>query len=126
MPRCLYQTPQIGYYIGDARLVNFLLAEADILILLEQSRRANIGPFLRRFLLRGKLEWALLKHYFRTLSHTILCKSHGDVFLVVMRVLYHVLNSYDLKPRNVILDEFNNPVIVDFDSCKPVGTSMNG
>lgn len=42
--------------------------------------------------------------------------------------LKHSLNLVhnDLNTRNVMSDEFNNPAIVDFDSCKPVGTSMKG
>lgn len=32
----------IEWYIGDTRLANFLLAEADISTLLEQSQHANI------------------------------------------------------------------------------------
>ena len=140
--------PRIACYTGDARLANFLLAEADILTLLEQSQHPNIGRFFGCILLGDLVNGLCLKHYPRTLADAIPYRSRGDVSLVVIPFeppeqlnhasivhgivsgvkFIHSLNLVhnDLNPHNVMLDEFNNPVIVDFDSCKPVGTSMKG
>jgi serine/threonine protein kinase len=140
--------PRIVCYTGDGRLANFLLAEADILTLLEQSQHPNIGRFLGCILLDGLVNGLCLKRYPQTLADVIPYGSHGDVSpdgipfepseqlnraSIVCGIVSGVkfihslkLVHNDLNPRNIMLDEFKNPVIVDFDSCKPVGTSMKG
>jgi serine/threonine protein kinase len=128
-------------YVGDGRLANFLLAEANISTLLEQSQHPNICRFLGRIVLGGLvLKGLCLKRYLRTLADVIPYGSHGDVSPgvipfdpseqfnrasvvrgIVSGVKFiHSLNLVhnDLNPRNIMLDELNNPVIVDFDSCK--------
>ena len=59
---------------------------------------------------------------------------HGDVSPVFMRVIVSGVKfiyssnlvSNGLEPRKIMLDNFNNLVIIEFDSNKPLGTSMKG
>jgi hypothetical protein len=71
-------------YTAVARLANFLLAEADILTLLEQSRHPNIGRFLGCNLLAYLVNRLCLKHYPRRLADVIPYRSHGNVSPVVI------------------------------------------
>jgi serine/threonine protein kinase len=143
--------PSIVYYRGDNRISTYLLAEADILTLLEQHQHPNVGRFLGCTLDDDVLISGLcLKRYRRSLAEALLYDghvhtddSHGNFPFEHSEQLDHArilqgivagvkfihslgLVHNDLNPRNIMLDDSNAPIIVDFDSCKPAGTSMKG
>ncbi|KAF8524440.1 kinase-like domain-containing protein, partial [Gautieria morchelliformis] len=136
--------PNVIYYQGDDRIAKYLLGEADILSRLEQGQHPNIGRFRGCIVTDdGLINGLCLKLYPRTLADSIRRRvddltssehleglDHANILRGIVEGVKFIhslgLVHNDLNPRNIMLDESNNPIIIDFDSCKLVGTSMKG
>ncbi|OJA12214.1 hypothetical protein AZE42_10150 [Rhizopogon vesiculosus] len=91
---------------------DFLVQEAKVYEILKQHPHPNIGVYY------GCVLWTKDP----TLNHTTILEgiSKGLQFLHEALGLVH----NDINPSNVMLDDAGNPVIIDFDSCIPIGEEI--
>merc|ERR1712000_25844 len=110
------------------------LQEVEVYEQLRQSPHPNIGTYHGCVVKDGRIKGLCLRRYDRTLAEIVREESIGHDQLKayiedVERGIKHLhslgLVHGDLNPHNVMVDKSRNTaVLIDFDSCRPVGERM--
>ncbi|KAF5000376.1 hypothetical protein FGRMN_1844 [Fusarium graminum] len=123
---CNYDPEQKGRNIK-----NIVLAEAEIGELLMDHHHPNIARYWGCDVVDGRIRGLCYGKYVMTLSERAESGVPLDVEYCLQGIrdgLDHLhglgLAHNDINPNNIMLDAGDNPVIIDFDSCKPEGEHL--
>lgn len=126
-----------------------VLKEAEVCEILKLHPHPSIAQYLGCQVCNGRITGICFSKYSDTLMHRVNPKSRmkrafiydgralknpDDCLYGVERGLRHLhslgLVHNDINPSNIMIDEDTDeedtPVIIDFDSCRPVGESLEG
>ncbi|EGC47225.1 serine/threonine protein kinase [Histoplasma capsulatum var. duboisii H88] len=108
-----------------------LLAEVEVCEVLRRNPHPNIAQYLGCVTKGGRIMGLCFVKYSMTLSQRlrkatpfdrVLCLQGIESGIKHMHTLGLIHN--DLNPSNVMMDERDNPVIIDFDSCQREGAQL--
>ncbi|KAF5654615.1 serine threonine kinase [Fusarium sp. NRRL 25303] len=136
-PEIYIKIPDIALYAPDAKNIipQRLLYEARIYEILRENPHPNLGQSLGCVVAEdGRLEGLALFKYKSTLferAHDPSSFGLGQreqCIAAVKSVLEHLhslmLAHNDLSPLNVMFTDKDEPVLLDFDTCHPIGTEL--
>lgn len=109
-----------------------LFEEAEVLEFLNQHHHPNIVPYHGCIVNRGRITGLALKRYEVILKYRFEDVPHDLDIAICMRGIragmrhLHSLGfaHNDLNPTNIALDGDDNPIILDFGSCKRFGEEL--
>ncbi|SPO04567.1 uncharacterized protein DNG_07252 [Cephalotrichum gorgonifer] len=130
-PRLFYWHPG-----DDGSSAALILQEADVCEILNQHPHPNIAQYHGCLVKDGRITGLCLTNYKLSLKDALVAKE--DVIdeakkqayaAAIEDGIYHLhglrLAHNDINPSNVIFNEgTGNPVIIDFDSCRPIGEKL--
>ncbi|KAF2789401.1 serine/threonine-protein kinase-like protein [Melanomma pulvis-pyrius CBS 109.77] len=120
------------HYLGTGQLPKLMLQEAEIMELLLRNPHPHIvryhGCLIRRHLIVG----LVLDRHPTTLQCRLEESAHDFNVENCMRkmtsAVCHLhslgLAHNKLKPMNIMVDKYDDPVIIDYGSCRPFGTNL--
>lgn len=129
----LKQPSLMDYGESDAslRLDEHILNEAEVCEILKQNPHPNIATYRGCVVRGGRIRGLCFDRYPQTLSQRIKDRSPLDINVCmegIERGVAHLhglgLIHNDLNPNNIMMDGEGQPVIIDFDSCKPTGKNL--
>ncbi|CVL04874.1 uncharacterized protein FMAN_12917 [Fusarium mangiferae] len=136
-PEIYIKIPDIALYAPDAKdiIPQRLLHEAKIYEILREHPHPNLGQSLGCVVAEdGRLEGLALFKYKRTLFERAHDPSSFDLgqreqcIAAVKSALEHLhslgLAHNDLSPLNIMFTDKDEPVLLDFDTCHPIGTEL--
>ncbi|KAL7932925.1 kinase-like domain-containing protein [Trichoderma chlorosporum] len=108
-----------------------VLEEAEIYEILSKNPHPNIAKYLGCKVVDGKIRGLCLERYVMTLEARVETKTpfDKDLFLKGIKDGIRHLHSLgfthnDINPYNVMMTADDQPVIIDFDSCKRTGQEL--
>lgn len=135
VPENLYlkQPSLLTYGDTDAslRFDQLILHEAKICEILRRNPHPDIARYWGCFIRRGRIRGICFDKYTVSLSEWVKGDDGLDVDLCLRGIrngvehLHELGLAYnDLKPANIMMNG-NNPIIIDFDSCKSFGIKLD-
>jgi serine/threonine protein kinase len=129
------KTPSLlPYEPGAPSIGGQIIAEAQVLEILRINPHPNICTYYGCIREGDSVTGLCLKRYPRTLSDAVYDRSIKDentrnkVLYEIAAGIEHLhslgLIHNDINPSNIMLDEDNNAIIIDFDSCKREGEKL--
>jgi serine/threonine protein kinase len=111
-----------------------MMAEAEIYEILKNHPHPNICVYYGCVREGEYLTAICLKKYERTLKSAIDSGAILDRDAILDGIsagLRHLHDTFslvhnDINPSNIMLDESSSPIIIDFDSCVPIGEDFGG
>jgi len=117
---------------GTGLLSKLLLQEAEMLELLAQNQHPNLIRYHGCIVERGRIVGLVLDRHPTTLENRLedgaqsfdgkLCMN--GITSAVEHLHSLGLAHNDLTPMNIMVDEYDAPIIVDFGSCRPFGKDL--
>lgn len=119
-------------FIGTRLLPKLVLQEAMILEQLLKKPHPNIVRYRGCLIKRGRIVGIILDRYSMTLNQRLENGTRGFNVQKCMReitsAVYHLhsfgLAHNDLTPMNIMVDERDASILVDFGSCQPFGRKL--
>lgn len=119
-------------FIGTGLLPKFMLYEAETMELLLRNPHPNIIKYHGCVIKRGRIVGLVLDRLPMTLQHRLEKESKQFDVENCMRKMksaichLHLLGRAhnDLTPMNIMIDEHDDPVIIDYGSCQPFGKAL--
>lgn len=119
-------------FIGTGLLPKLVLQEVKILELLLHSPHPNIIRYHGCLIKRGRIVGIVLDRYPMTLKqrlengmqHFNVEKCMSNITSAVSHLHSLGLAHNDLTPMNIMIDEHDTPVIIDFGSCQPFSCEL--
>jgi serine/threonine protein kinase len=135
LPSNVYiKTPSLLAYESSPTPINFahqILQEIQMCEILRQHPHPNIAQYLGCLVTDNKITGVCFVKYNMTLAEYLRKDYPIDVdhFLAgVEKAVSHLhalkLVHNDLNPSNIMLDDNNEPILIDFDSCKYEGEEL--
>lgn len=117
---------------GTGLLSKLLLQEAEILELLTRNQHPNLIRYHGCIVERGRIIGLVLDRYSTTLENRLEdgaprfdAKPCMNCLTSAVEHLHSLgLAHNDLTPMNIMVDEYDTPIIVDFGSCRPFGKDL--
>ncbi|KAF1987733.1 kinase-like protein [Aulographum hederae CBS 113979] len=132
--RLYFKGPKLHeFFLGTGELATLTLQEAETLELLKRSPHPNIVGYHGCVIKRGRIVGLVLDRCKETLYYwmkgrqkpTIDIDACMNQITSAVRHLHSLgLAHNDLMPANIMLDEHNNAIVVDFGSCQPFGAKL--
>ncbi|EHK17969.1 uncharacterized protein TRIVIDRAFT_67189 [Trichoderma virens Gv29-8] len=132
-----------GCYVKRASLLGYgtnvsgddisrtVLGEARICETLRKNPHPNIAKYHGCIEVDGRIHGLCLDRYVMTLQDRVETGTQFDADICFQRIkdgIRHLHNlgliHNDINPRNIMIDADDNPVIIDFDSCKCEGEEL--
>jgi serine/threonine protein kinase len=142
---CFVKRPCLVYY-GDAAgasssdsIAALVLHEARICETLRRHPHPNVARYHRCVVDgAGRISGPCFAHYAKTLAEAVAAADRGSTrrrrgereswLAQIANGIRHLhslgLIHNDINPSNIMLDAAGGPVIIDFDSCQPVGQKL--
>jgi serine/threonine protein kinase len=124
----------LGYdcFKGTGLMSKLLLQEAEILELLERSPHPNIVRYHGCLIKRGRIVGLVLDRYPATIEQRLKngvqnfnAESCMNGITSAVEHLHSLgLAHNDLNPSNIMVDEHDTPIIIDYGSCQPFGKGL--
>jgi serine/threonine protein kinase len=119
-------------FIGTGLLPKLLLQEAKILEHLLDKPHPNITRYRGCLIARGRIVGIVLDRYPMTLKRRLENGMRGFNIENCMREITSAVNHLhslglahnDLTPMNIMIDDHETSIIVDFGSCQPFGCEL--
>ena len=142
---CYFKTPSLSAYTSNVDLEGRISREIETCEILRKNPHRNIASYLGCREIRGRVSGLCFKHYKSTLLDRVNPQHlNKRAFLSsnrhrVNRQLEFRLNELhegikhlhslglvhnDINPANIMYDEDDTLVLIDFDSCRQVGESL--
>lgn len=129
--KCYRKKPLLAHYETEMKngLSQLMLHEAHVGELLRRSPHPNVAKYLGCEVESGRIVALCWQQYESTLADRLLCPVEEQVALQwleeVQRGLLHMHSlgycHNDINPSNIMINEDNVAVIIDFDSCRREG-----
>lgn len=132
-PDCYVKQPSLLHYGDTTASLNLgdqLLNEAGVCEILRKHPHRNIAQYLGCIVDGGRIKGLCFLKYSMTLlerlklGHLDKASCYGGIESGILHLHKLGLVHNDLKPSNIMIDRDDNPVIIDFDSCKPEGDML--
>jgi serine/threonine protein kinase len=141
------KTPTLFAYDGSFDIEQQIRHEVKICEILRKNPHPNIATYYGCQASNGRVSGIYFKRYASTLQETVnpehlnkfafltsgrpLVDDVAKAWLSGIRAGIQHLHSLDIvhndvTPHNIMFDDDNKPVLVDFDSCRHVGQSLQG
>ncbi|KAI1840179.1 hypothetical protein JX266_013609 [Neoarthrinium moseri] len=131
---CYVKEPSLLRY-GDSEtsyaLSADILTEIRACEILKDWPHPNIASYLGCVIKNGKVRGLCFVKYAMTLTQRLRMPKPVDLHRCltgiregVRHLHQHGLIHNDLNPANIMVDEDDSPIIIDFDSCKPEGWEL--
>lgn len=109
------------------KIKKLFLDEAEVLQQIMDRPHPNLPRYYGCTVKRGHVTGLILQRYPMTMEVRLgkagdklnVEKCFADIEAGVTHLHYLGLAHNDLKPENIMIDEHDNPIIIDFGSCKP-------
>ncbi|KAK3391220.1 kinase-like domain-containing protein [Podospora didyma] len=130
-PTSYLKRPRLLYYgLDDLDCGNQILTEVEACEVLKRYPHPNIAPYLGCIVKEGRIRGLAFARYSVTLSQMLKDETpfdRGHCLCGIEAGVRHMhklgLVHNDLNPSNIMMDG-DNPVIIDFDSCKREGDEL--
>ncbi|KAF2272407.1 uncharacterized protein EI97DRAFT_208667 [Westerdykella ornata] len=130
-PTSYLKRPRLLYYgLDDLDCGSHILTEVEACEILKRHPHSNIAPYLGCIVKAGRIRGLAFARYFVTLSQMLKDGTpfdRGHCLRGIEAGVRHMhklgLVHNDLTPTNIMMDG-DNPVIIDFDSCKREGDGL--
>ncbi|KAG7405730.1 Serine/threonine-protein kinase H1-like protein [Fusarium oxysporum f. sp. raphani] len=135
--------PPIDCYVKRASLLDYdpdtsqdhicrqVLEEAKVCEILRKNPHPNIAKYLGCVEVDGRIHGLCFAKYAMTLQERATTGTPLDTKPCVQGIKDGILHLHalglthnDINPRNIMMGADDNPVIIDFDSCKRVGEEL--
>jgi serine/threonine protein kinase len=119
-------------FLGTGLLPKLILHEAETMELLLRNPHPNIIRYHGCLIKRGRIVGLVLDRLPVTLQHRLEKNAqHFDVGNCMRKMKSAICHLHslgrahnDLTPMNIMIDERDNPVIIDYGSCQPFGKAL--
>ncbi|KAF2755135.1 serine/threonine-protein kinase-like protein [Pseudovirgaria hyperparasitica] len=119
-------------FLGTGLLPKLMLQEAETMELLLQNPHPNIIRYHGCLIKRGRIVGLVLDRLPDTLQHRLEKNTqHFNVENCIHKIrsaIYHLHSlgraHNDLTPMNIMIDERDDPIIIDYGSCQPFGNEL--
>ncbi|PPQ84084.1 hypothetical protein CVT25_003604 [Psilocybe cyanescens] len=126
-------------YDGTPSVTELVMAEVGVLEIISKKAHPNVNKYLGCIRNGDAIGGICLQKHDWTLSDLVEGKIPADrtppfqpdVIISGIRAALDHIHSFglvhdDVNPRNIMVDNAGNPIIIDFDSCVPVGAPSRG
>lgn len=132
---CYVKRPSLMYYGVDGSQKNCIkeqiLQEAEVCEILRKNPHPNIARYLGYIEVNGRVRGLCFHRYSMTLAERVKIGTILDTKLCLEGIKNGILHMHalglthnDINPHNIMLDANDNPVIIDFDSCRREGEEL--
>lgn len=113
---------------------NHFLQEIYVLEALSEAPHPGIVKYYGCRVRRGWITGIALEHYWKDLKRYVQARKGPPIdeepFLAALESAIRHLHTCgfahnDVKPSNILLNEERMPILVDFNSCQPIGKELN-
>ena len=119
-------------FVGTGILPKLMLQEAEIMELLMRNPHPHIVRYRGCLIKRGRIVGLVLDRYPITLQHRLeKSTQHFNVESCMRKITSAVCHLHslglahnDLTPMNIMVDGYDDPVIIDYSSCRPFGRTL--
>lgn len=120
-------------FVGTGLLPTLMLQEAETMELLARNPHPHIVRYRGCLIKRSRIVGLVLDRYPSTLQHRLQKSNtrHFDIENCMNKLTSAVSHLHslgvahnDLTPMNVMVDEWDNPIIIDLGSCQPFGARL--
>lgn len=125
-------------------IANIVLAEVKVYEILQRNPHSGIAQYLGCFVLEERIVGIGLTQYSTTLMARCNAEHHMKRQTIRYRLSMEKVNHYvnkirsalqhlhniglvhnDINPSNIMFDHNDEPIIIDFNSCRAIGQSLN-
>jgi serine/threonine protein kinase len=119
-------------FVGTGLLPKLILQEAEIMELLMRNPHPHIVRYRGCLIKRGRIVGLVLDRYPITLQHRLeKSTQHFNVENCMSKITSAVCHLHslglahnDLTPMNIMIDGCDDPIIIDYGSCRPFGRTL--
>ncbi|KAF1965722.1 serine/threonine-protein kinase-like protein [Bimuria novae-zelandiae CBS 107.79] len=119
-------------FLGTGLLPKLMLQEAETMELLRRHPHPHIVRYHGCLIKRGRIVSLVLDRLPDTLQHRLeKSAQHFNVENCIRKLtsaVYHLhslgLAHNDLTPLNIMVNKYDDPVIIDYGSCQPFGSTL--